>query len=213
MTSPRNTNRQPRRQDPSVYRRRRIIALAVLAALIFTIWAVVSAIASWFGATFGGDGSPTPVATDGSSIVAGAGAQCAPADLSIVGIVANAAGSSQSAFASGINPYFGYQITNNSAADCTFDVGALNTFYTVTSGTETIWTSEQCDRTTLTSMPFVLKAGQMTPSPLSEWFGVYSSVKGCGSEQNKVQADGASYHLDVSVNGVSAKDTVQFLLN
>ena len=213
MTSPRNTNRRPTRPDPSVFRRRRIIALAVLAALIIIIWTVVSAIASWFGTTFGGDGTPTPVATDGSSIVAGAGAACAPADISIVGIVANAAGSSQSAFASGINPYFGYQITNNSAADCTFDVGALTTFYKVTSGTETIWSSEQCDRTTLTAMPIVLKAGQMSASPLSDWFRVYSSVKGCGPEQNPVKGDGASYHLNVSVNGVSAKDTVQFLLN
>ncbi len=211
MTSPRNTNRRPNRASAATFRRRRIIALAVLAALIIIIWAVVSSIASWFGATFGGDGTPTPMATDGSSITAGTA--CAPADISVVGIVANAAGSSQSAFASDINPYFGYQITNNSAADCTFDVGALTTFYKVTSGTETIWTSEQCDRTTLTAMPMVLKAGQMTPSDLGEWFAVYSSVKGCGSEQNKVKADGASYHLDVSVGGVSAKDTVQFLLN
>ena len=211
MTTPRNTNRQPNRPDPSVYRRRRIIALAVLATLIIIIWAVVSAIASWLGTIFGGDATPTPVATDGSSITASTA--CAPADLSIVGLVTNAAGSSQSAFSSGINPYFGYQITNNSAADCTFDVGALTTFYKVTSGTETIWTSEQCDRTTLTAMPIVLKAGQAASSPLSDWFRVYSSVKGCGPEQNKVKADGASYHLDVSVNGVSAKDTVQFLLN
>lgn len=211
MTSPRNTNRRPNRPDPSVFRRRRIIALALLAVVIVIIWAAVSAIANWLGATFGGDGTPAPVATDGSAIVASNA--CAPADLSVVGIVANAAGSSQSAFATNINPYFGYQITNNSAADCTFDVGALNTFYKVTSGTETIWTSEQCDRTTLTSLPMVLKAGQMSASPLSEWFSVYSSVKGCGSEQNKVKADGASYHLDVTVSGVSAKGTVQFLLN
>jgi hypothetical protein len=211
MTFPRNTSSQPNRPDPSVFRRRRIIALAVLATLVVIIWAVVSAIASWFGATFGSDGTPTPMATDGSSSTVGTA--CAPADISIVGIVANAAGSSQSAFASGINPYFGYQITNNSAADCTFDVGALTTFYTVTSGTETIWTSEQCDRTTLTALPMVLKAGQMTPSDLGEWFAVYSSVKGCGSEQNKVTGDGASYHLSVSVGGVSTKDTVQFLLN
>lgn len=211
MTSPRNTNRRPNRPDPSVFRRRRIIALAVLASLIIIIWAVVSAIASWLGTIFGGDVTPTPMATDGSSIAASTA--CAPADISIVGIVANAAGSSQSAFSTNINPYLGYQITNNSASDCTFDVGALTTFYKITSGTETIWTSEQCDRTTLTALPMVLKAGQMTPSPLSEWFRVYSTVKGCGSEQNKVQADGASYHLDVSVGGVSAKDTVQFLLN
>ena len=211
MTSPRNTNRRPNRPSAATFKRRRIIALAVLATLIIVIWAVVSAIASWFGATFGGDGTPTPMATNGSAI--SAGTACAPADISIVGIVANAAGSSQSAFASGINPYFGYQITNNSANDCTFDVGALTTFYKVTSGTETIWTSEQCDRTTLTAMPIVLKAGQMTPSDLSDWFRVYSSVKGCGPEQNPVKGDGAAYHLDVSVGGVSAKDTVQFLLN
>lgn len=211
MTTPRNTNRQPNRPTAATFKRRRIIALAVLATLIIIIWAAVSAIASWLGATFGGDGTPAPIATDGSSITAGTA--CAPADISIVGIVANAAGSSQSAFSSGINPYFGYQITNNSAADCTFDVGALTTFYTVTSGTETIWTSEQCDRTTLTAMPILLKAGQMIPSDLGEWFRVYSSVKGCGSEQNKVTANGASYHLDVSVGGVSAKETVQFLLN
>ena len=211
MTSPRNTNRRPNRPSAATFKRRRIIALAVLATLIIIIWAVVSAIASWFGATFGGDTTPTPMATDGTAITAGAA--CAPADLSIVGLVTNAAGSSQSAFSAGINPYFGYQITNNAAADCTFDVGALNTFYKVTSGTETIWTSEQCDRTTLTSMPIVLKAGQAASSPLSDWFRVYSSVKGCGPEQNPVKGDGASYHLDVSVGGVSAKDTVQFLLN
>jgi len=211
MTSPRNTNRRPNRASAATYKRRRIIALAILATLIIIIWAAVSAIASWLGATFGDNSNPALVASNGTTI--SAGNACAPADISVVGIVANAAGSSQSAFAAGINPYFGFQITNNSATDCTFDVGTLTTFYKVTSGTETIWTSEQCDRTTLTAMPIVLKAGQMIPSDLSDWFRVYSSVKGCGPEQNPVKGDGASYHLDVSVGGVSAKDTVQFLLN
>lgn len=211
MTSPRSPRNNPsRRPDPSVYKRRRIIALAVVAIIVVILWNIVAAIAGFIGGIFGAN-TPDPLASTGTQVTAGAA--CAPGTVTLEAVVANASGSPQSSFATGVNPYFGYKITNNSSVDCTFDVGGAVTFFSVTSGDQTIWDSKQCDRTGLTNMPMLLKAGVPTASALSDWYRVYSSETGCGAEQAAVAGGGASYHLTASVNGVISTNSVQFLLN
>ena len=122
MTSPRSPRNSPanRRPDPSVYKRRRIIALAALAIVVIILWNIIAGIANFIGGLTGSN-QPDVSATPGSTVAASTA--CAPGAVQIEGIVANGAGSPQSSFAVGINPLFGYKITNTSATDCTFDVG------------------------------------------------------------------------------------------
>lgn len=204
--NPANRQRPAGRQDKSVYRRRRIIALVVLVALVALIWSLVAALIGFVQGLSGG--TPAPASNGVVSVAA-----CDANKISIVPVVADSSGSTKAAFDTGANPFFGYKITNIGDKDCSFDVGAKDTFYKVTSGSETIWTSADCDRTGLVSTVITIKAGETKTSAISDWFRVKSSSTGCGAEQTPVTAGGASYHLTVEVGGAVSADTSQFILN
>lgn len=204
--NPSNRQRPSGRPDKSVYRKRRIIALIAVVAVIGLIWALVSAAIGFIQNTFGGN-SPA------GEVVLVTEAACAGSDIQITPVVADTSGSSAQVFDSGMNPFFGYTVTNTSSKDCSIDLGPRDTFLKVTSGDETIWTTGDCDRTGLTSLPVTLKAGESKSSDLSVWNRVRSSSTGCGAEQEPVTAGGASYHLNAEVAGFSSKSTQQFILN
>ena len=204
--NPANRQRPVTRPDKSVYRKRRIIALVVLAVAVALVWSLVAALVGFVQGIIGGN----PAASGAGVVAEGA---CDPGKVSLVAIVGDSAGSAQSAFDSGINPFFGYSVTNTGDKDCTIDLGAKETYYKVTSGSETIWNSVDCDRTGLTTLPMTLKAGETKTSAFNDWYRVKSSSSGCGAEQEPVTAGGASYHLSVEVGGFVSKETSQFILN
>ena len=195
-------------KNKSVYLRRRIIALVVLAALVALAWSLVAAAVGLVQNMFGG-GNNAPTGTTGTTAIAA----CAADSIALEALVGNAGGSAQASFDTGINPFFGFKVTNIGAKDCTFDVGGKGTFFRVTSGSETIWTSEDCDRTALVSNIVTLKPNEPLSSAMSDWYRVKSSSTGCGADQTPVTAGGASYHLSVEVGGVVSKETSQFVLN
>lgn len=211
MSNPRNDPRNRQRPAPrskSVYLRRRIIAAVVVVVIVALIWSLVAAVVGWVQGIFGGNTDVNP-ATSGTAAVAA----CDPKNILLEPLVGTKSGDEQAAFDNGINPFFGYQVTNVGAKDCTFDVGGKDTYYTVTSGSETIWSSADCDRTGLLSSSITLKPSTPIKSPMSDWYRVKSSSTGCGADQSPVVAKGASYHLTVEVGGVSSKETSQFILN
>ena len=207
MSNSSNRQRPASRPSKSVYRARRIIALVVLAVAVAVVWGLVAALVGFVQNTFGGSAA-APTGTGPVAVVA-----CDAKSITVVPVVADSAGSSKSSFATGVNPFFGYTITNSGSKDCSIDVGAKDTFYKVTSGSETIWTSADCDRTGLASLPITLKAGETKSSAFSDWYRVRSSSSGCGAEQTPVTAGGASYHLTAEVGGAASTDTLQFVLN
>jgi hypothetical protein len=203
---PRNRQRPAAPRIKSVYLRRRIIALTVLAILVAIVWSLVAAAIGFVQGIFGGN---TAAPAGGSSTVAA----CSADSILLAPIVGDANGNAQSAFETGINPFFGYRVTNIGAKDCSFDLGAKGTYFRVTSGSETIWTSENCDRTGLLANVMTLKPNEPMSSQMSDWYRVKSSSTGCGADQAPVTAGGASYHLSVEVGGVVSKETSQFILN
>jgi hypothetical protein len=204
--NPANRQRPVGRPDKSVYRKRRIIALVVLAVAVALVWSLVAALVGVVQNIIGGN----PAASGTGAVAEGA---CDVTKISLVPIVADSSGAQSASFDTGINPFFGYAITNTGDKDCNFDLGAKETYYKVTSGSETIWNSVDCDRTGLTTAPMNLKAGETKSSALSDWYRVKSSSTGCGADQEPVTAGGASYHLSVEVGGALSKDTAQFILN
>lgn len=207
------TQRYPQRPSSDVYRRRRIIALVVVVALIAFVWWGVASIVGAISSAFNPPSSSSSQTTAPTNAT-GEVAACVNGTVGIEAVVATKDGTAAASFDPGVNPYIGYKITNNSEVDCTFDVGAATTFYTITSGTETIWTSKQCtDRAALTASVITLKAGETLDSPLSPWQRVYSSATGCGADQKAVTGEGASYHLQAEVAAVISTDTKQFILN
>lgn len=185
------------------------MALALVAVLVWLAWTAVAAIGGFVSGIFGGGQTQGSTTTTDGKVAA-----CDPAKLDLVPLVLDDGGNSAASFAIGVNPFFAYSITNNSKVDCTFDLGTKETYFTVSSGSETIWYSGDCQgRDQLVSLPITIKAGETKKSTANDWYRVRSSSSGCGAEQTPVTAAGASYHLSVSVSGLTSKATQQFVLN
>jgi hypothetical protein len=203
---PANRQRPTSRPDRSVYRKRRIIALVVLLATIGLLGGLIVGLVNIVQGFFAGN----PAASGAGAVAEGA---CDPKDITLVAKVMDNQGVERPAFESGINPFFGYDITNIGSKDCLVDLGPKETYFKVTSGDETIWNSVDCDRSGLATAPITLRAGETKVSELGEWYRVSSSSTGCGAEQTPVVTGGASYHLTVEVGGLISKKTSQFILN
>lgn len=187
-----------------IYRRRRIAAVVVLLILV----AIVTGIVNSFSAPSGNNNAnPSSSNTNPATVT-----ECAPGVVSIE-VFAGDGSARQSAFAAGSNPYLWFTLTNTGTVDCTFNAGTSVTFFTITSGDQTIWSSKQCDRTGDVDNIITLKAGKTIPAQPNQWMRVFSSATGCGAEQAPATAGGASYHLTVEVNGVLSGNDEQFLLN
>ena len=139
-------------------------------------------------------------------------ADCQPGSVEILARIGDEAGA-RSSFNTSEKPLIWYEVTNTSPVDCTFNLGSRVTFFTITSGNETYWSSKDCDRSTDIDSTITLKGNQTLVSPKGVWERVRSSGEGCGEGQRAVPAGGASYFLKVEVNGVYSENRVQFLLN
>ncbi|GEM_PF-171740 len=127
---------------------------------------------------------------------------CLPGTVSVTAEIGNADGEVDLDFNPTELPHMWYTVTNNSGVDCDFNVGSAVTFFEITSGSELIWSSRDCDRSMDTNEVGVLKAGATLASPPMPWEKVRSSSTGCGAGQRDVITGGASYFLSVELNGV-----------
>ena len=198
--------------DPELakkYRRRRISSLVILALLVWGIWAGVSTLVGAISnAVTGGqtNSSTAPVNADGKTPTT-----CLQSGIEITAFIGDGK-APKSSFSASETPQLWFNIVNTSDKACYFNVGSKVQTYKITSGAETIWTSAACDRSQDTNFRKLLEPGAVNPSPVGAWEKVRSSVTGCGAGQHPVVAGGASYHLTVTVNGVTSND-VQFILN
>jgi hypothetical protein len=191
-----------------IYARRRGLALLVI---------LIIGIVAWVSMSSGSNqqAGPTPIPTSDSvtaSATTGEAPDCAAGVVTVEAKIGDASGP-KSSFTSDEKPLISYMITNNGAEDCRFNVGARVTFFTITSGGETYWSSKDCSREGLQDLFTVLKANTSVPSDPSVWERVRSGTEGCGVGQEPVPGGGASYFLKVEVNGVYSEEPVQFLLN
>lgn len=204
MSSPRPGAPLP----PYVYRRRRILALAVLAVVVWLLVAVISGIVNLFT----GGNSSKPAATQSAPAAAATDA-CAPGSVAVTGHVGSAASEDQSAFAKTAQPYIWFTIENTTAKACKFDYVAGATFFTITSGAETIWSNKDCatfaqgQDTVIDLQPNSAQASAPIVWPKSR----SSQSTGCELAGNAAAAPGA-YHLVATVSNIHSAD-VQFLIN
>ena len=199
-------------QSPKVYWRRRLIlgvgALAVIVIIVLIIGRL-------------GSGSPNPAATTKSGVspsvspsaappasAPATAAACVPARIRLLAVA------NKSTYAATEQPQVSMSITNSGSADCTINLGSTQQEYIITSGSETIWDSKDC-QTAPVDAPVTLKPGVALPVPTTAlaWDRTRSSKTTCDASRPPVTAGGASYHLGVKVGALSSKSTVQFLLN
>jgi hypothetical protein len=202
--------------DESVYRKRRIGALAVLAALVAGIWGIPQLFANT-----GQEVLPTPEVTETEDAAPAELTNCAPGVVSVevmIGKLISSDGESQvvetfNSFAPETNPDVWYEITNNGLVDCKFNVGSRVTFFTITSGEQTYWSSRDCDRSNDTDRYVTLPSNSAEEAAASPWEKSYSSENGCSASANDlVPTGGATYKIKVEVNGVISEEK-RFILN
>ena len=206
MSTHEHRGREPR----SVYVRRRLWFLAGLVAVIAIIGLVI-----WKpGSTSGAEPEPTSTTTTRPSAVAsatptptpGAVSECTEDDVSVEALT------DKSTYAAGELPQLSLRITNVAGAACSINVGTAAQVFTIESGSDTYWTSTDC-QVEPSDAVVELAADQSVESSVPiAWDRTRSTPSTCEGERPVAPAGGASYHLSTSVDGVKSESSKQFIL-
>jgi hypothetical protein len=199
--------------DQVIIRRRRIAALAIVAILVILIWSVSQLFTGQSQAQVDLE------ATTVEEVITAEITDCAPGVVSLSAMIgsydaATETSETLNSFESGATPYLWYEVTNTGLVDCRFNVGTRVTFFTITSGEQTYWSSGDCLREDVQDSTVLLEANVTRTAASGPWDRVYSSGEGCNADQGmpKVPAGGATYKLKVVVDNVISED-VRFILN
>jgi hypothetical protein len=201
-------------QPSKVYWRRRLVVLLGLIAVLIVIVLIIvrpggNADAQKADASDAASSSETPSSSDAPpTATADAGAPCAPQSVTVEAVTDAAD------YAADQQPALSLVVTNTGATACTLNVGTSAQVFTVKSGEDVYWTSTDC-QTEASDAPFVLAPGEPVESaaPIL-WDRTRSAPDTCdSSERDSAPAEGSSYHLSVSIDGIESSSSKQFILN
>jgi hypothetical protein len=205
---------QPRRVSPAVYRRRRLVALLALIAIVTAVVLII---------VRPGQATPTPTETaiaEPKKTVAPVASEtpsptptvdvadykeCAVKNLEVLPVL------DAVDYQAGVLPNLSLTIQNTGKTACFYNVGTAVQELTITSGAETYWVSTDCQSEKSDTVA-ILEPGVVYPSAPIAWERQRSSPDTCGGDRDVVPAGGASYYLTTKVGGVSSKSSAQFLL-
>jgi len=201
------------RQSSKVYRRRRLVVGLGLLAVIVIIALVVFKPGSSTGQTGGGAQDVSAPAATGASGAAPAavaavdGAACDPASITVEALT------DKSSYNPGELPQLTLSVLNNGTNTCVINAGTAAQVFTITSGKDTYWTSTDC-QTEPADADVTLKPGIAISSSVPiAWDRTRSAVDTCAaSTRTAAPAGGASYFLNVTVDGIAAASPKQILL-
>lgn len=199
-------------QPASVYWRRRLVVLLGLIAVIVVIVLIV--VRPGQGEPGGGAGpTPDPTGTTAASpdptpsfTSPAGGEECDPRQVRLTAVT------DSNSYKPDEKPMISMTIENVGAAACTYDVGTGAQEYLITSGSDRIWSSKDC-QTDPTSEPFVLEPGvELTTTPFA-WARERSSKDTCDGKRPAAVAgpDGPTYRLQVKL-GDAESEPVAFRL-
>lgn len=109
------------------------------------------------------------------------------------------------------DPLLSLSVENRGQEPCAVDLGTATLSFEVTSGSDLIWRSADCQRNG-DHRVIVLLPGEPVETEGVPWNRERSSPETCELPREKVVAGGASYHLSVSAAEVSGTGTAQFQL-
>ncbi|MDH6238242.1 hypothetical protein [Cryobacterium sp. CG_9.6] len=210
-----STIKQPiGRQSSRVYRRRRLVVLLGFLALVVIIVLVVVRPGSSSGEP-GADSStqPSSSAADASTspaptpVAAVDGAPCAPENVTVDALT------DKSSYNPGEFPLLSLSLINNGTNTCVINAGTTAQVFTVTSGNDTYWTSTDCQTDAVDSL-VTLKPGVAVSSSVPiTWDRTRSAVATCAEPtRDAAPGGGASYYLNVTVDGIASSSPKQMLL-
>jgi len=225
MSTPARSRGRP---SPAVYRRRRLV---VLLGLLLVIAAIVLLIARPWGSggtkpRAGLNGAATAQSSDipvpqqnNASLSAGpsavpstasahsvAGAPCIALNVLVEAIT------DKTVYSAGERPQLSLKVTNNGPVSCALNVGTAQQDFTITSGSDVFWRSTDC-QVNPSDTQIMLAAGQSLSSSASlTWDRTRSAKDTCGGARPSAPEGGASYHLSVTLDGITSTQTKQFQL-
>ena len=190
-------------QPPSVYWRRRLVLLLGLIAVIVVIVLIIvrpgagtpAANPSNSAPAPSGDpsGSPSPSFTS-----AAGGEECTDDQVKLVAVT------DDTSYKGDEKPMISMKITNEGTAPCTYDVGTGAQEYIITSGSDRIWSSQDCQKDP-TKTPQVLQPGVELVTEPFEWGRHRSSEEKCDGPKAVANSDGPTYRLQVKLNGAKSE--------
>lgn len=188
-------------QPPRVYwRRRLLVGIGVIAVIV-----IVVLIFARPGT--GGVPANTTSLLPTSAATASPGSACSAANLTLVALT------DKVTYAAAEQPKINMKLTNTGTTACTVNMGSTKQELIITSGSERIWDSKDCQTGAVDSEQ-TLKPGDSLSTPPIAWNRTRSSTSTCSATNPpQVTAGGASYHLGAVLGDQKSKDTVQFLLN
>lgn len=206
-----STNSAPSgRQTPQVYRRRRFLVLLGIVAVVVAIVLIIVRP----GASSGDEVTPSAPASESArpetaiptEPTAVDGDPCAPEQVTVEAIT------DKSSYAAGEQPQLSVTITNTGKNVCVLNAGTKAQVFTVTSGDEVYWTSTDCQTDAIDAEVSLTPGTAVSSSAPIVWDRTRSTPETCDGPRETVPADGASYHLSVSVDGFESAEKKQFLL-
>lgn len=136
---------------------------------------------------------------------AGATPPCPAGELSVSPVT------DRESYAAGELPLLSLRVENIGAAACEAQLGTAGMAFTVTSGSDQVWRSTDC-QVSPDARAVILEPGKPLETAPLTWDRTRSSTETCDIDREAVTADGATYHLQVSAAGVPGTGTAHFLL-
>lgn len=191
-------------QPASVYWRRRIVVGLGLIAVIVIIWLII--FQPGRGETPVASPPPTEPSATPTDEPGDEAAACDALDILLEPVT------DKSTYSSGEQPQLSLRVTNEGAQPCSINLGSTQQEYRITSGSDSIWSSRDCQVEPVDAVR-VLAAGESLETPAIAWDRTRSSTTTCDTSRPAVVAGGASYHLRVYLGDLESESTKQFLLN
>ncbi len=220
-----------------MYRRRRIVLLLVLIAIVAIVWVLIAQ--PWRGAAADRpEAEPTATKAAAVPVVSTPGptpsaapspeqtTDAAPEPSATPDPTATPAAkpcvsrnvtvealTDHDTYEAGQNPQLSIRLTNDGSADCTLNVGTSGQSFTIMSGSDVWWRSTDC-QTEPSDMVVLIAAGQSVTSaaPLT-WDRTRSAVGTCAdADRQAAPGGGASYHVSVEIGGIRSTQSKQMLL-
>ena len=206
-----STNTPTGRQSPQVYRRRRLVVLiGLLAVIIAIVLVIVRPGASQGEEPVASPSAEPSTAPETTSIptepTAADGDPCAPEKIVVEAVT------DKSSYEPGEQPQLSLTITNTGKNVCVLNAGTKAQVFTVTSGSEQYWTSTDCQVDAIDAEVSLTPGTPVSSSVPIIWDRTYSTPETCTGARETVPAGGASYHLAVTVDGFASAEQKQFLL-
>ncbi|MRG60157.1 hypothetical protein GE115_09785 [Agromyces sp. CFH 90414] len=210
-----STNRTPTgRVSPAVYRRRRLVVLLGLVAVIVAVVLIIvrpgasqgdekDASPSTSPSTEATEPPPTTIPTES---VAADGDACKESQVLVEAVT------DKTEYAAGEQPNLSVTITNTGKNACVLNAGTNAQVFTIKSGDEVYWTSTDCQVDPVDAEVSLTPGTPISSSVPIIWDRTRSSVDTCEGAREAVPAGGASYHLSVAVDGFESAESKQFLL-